>query len=801
VSALGRKSLWIGSETGEAEIWVHPFKLASDFQLDFRIADYDDPVRGADVAQTVEVRPELLTITYSHATFTVHQHILVPLDEPGLLVLLEVETLRSLEVLVSFRTVFQYAWPAAFGGQYAFWKEDEKAFVLSESLQERNAVIGSPWASSATSHPAHAVPDAPSRFIIPVDVERASKELIPIGVAAGTAPREEVFSIYRRIMSEAEQLYEKKRQHVSELRNTTTIIDTPDDTLDLALAWSTINLDEALSCNPDLGCGLVAGWGPSGTGTRPGFGWYFAGDASVNSLAMDSLGLWPQVAEGLRFTAQYQRSDGKIPHEISQAAKRILWFEEFPYAYYHAETTPYWIASVWRYWRASGDGELVRELWPVVEKAYRWCLTTETDGDGLMENKSRGLGHIELGELREGIHQDIYLAALWIEALRAIQELARFMDMDTMAEEAEELHDRASQTLNERYWREGEGYHAFGILQSGETNDNLTVWPSTAAAFGLLDASRAKRTLTHLAADKISSSWGAHILSAESPLYDPMHYNNGAVWPFVTGFVVWGQYRYRRPWAAFPLLDALGQMTFDWARGRHPELLSGGFYRPLDTAVPQQFFATSMLVTSVVQGMLGWEPDAPRARARIAPQIPPHWASVAVSNLRLAGTSLSLDIEQQSEKTTVVLTGDGGDASLEVNLPIPPGARSVTIEPSGKLDSVGGKVTTEVGVSSRPRRVEARWTGGLRIEPPLVNLMPGQESTGLRILDFQYSEDAWLLDLEGPAGRRLELRLHGESFSKVDGARLVGREGSTSAIVVDFAGTEGRVTKRVRIER
>ena len=85
------------------------------------------------------------------------------------------------------------------------------------------------------------------------------------------------------------------------------------------------------------------------------------------------------------------------------------------------------------------------------------------------------------------------------------------------------------------------------------------------------------------------------MLSTESVFYDPMGYNSGAVWPFVTGFVTWGQYRYRRPWAGYLLLDALGQMTFDWARGRHPEIFSGSYYRPLDTSVPQQFFATSML--------------------------------------------------------------------------------------------------------------------------------------------------------------------------------------------------------------
>ena len=59
--------------------------------------------------------------------------------------------------------------------------------------------------------------------------------------------------------------------------------------LDRAVPWAHLNLDAALACNPDLGCGLVAGYGPGGpTGYRPGFGWYFGGDAAINSLAMSS---------------------------------------------------------------------------------------------------------------------------------------------------------------------------------------------------------------------------------------------------------------------------------------------------------------------------------------------------------------------------------------------------------------------------------------------------------------------------------------------------------------------------------
>jgi hypothetical protein len=60
----------------------------------------------------------------------------------------------------------------------------------------------------------------------------------------------------------------------------------------------------------------------------------------------------------------------------------------------------------------------------VIKKAYAWCLTTETDGDGIIENTTGGLGAIEVGAIGERIHQDIYLASVWVAALEAMQEMA-----------------------------------------------------------------------------------------------------------------------------------------------------------------------------------------------------------------------------------------------------------------------------------------------------------------------------------------------------------------------------------------
>jgi hypothetical protein len=556
-------------------------------------------------------------------------------------------------------------------------------------------------------------------------------------------------------------------------------------------------------CNPDLGCGLVAGWGTSGSSTRPGFGWFFGGDAAINSFAMDATGLWPQVAQELRFLAQYQRDDGKITHEISQAAGRIPWFTEFPYAYYHADTTPYWIVAVWRYWKASGDDELVRELWPAIEKAFAWCLTAETDGDGIIENTVGGLGAIEVGALGAQIHQDIYLASVWIEALGAMPELLGVGGEEGLSDDAIALYGRAVATLNDRYWREAEGHHAFGILRDGTTNDNLTVWPATAAAFNLLQAERAKRTLRKLATDAISADWGARMLSTGSTLYDPMAYNMGAVWPFVTGFVSWGQYNYGRPWAGYPLIDALKQMTFDWARGRHPELLSGAFYRPLDQAVPHQFFATSMLVSPVMLGMLGWEPHATSRYAKLAPQLPPQWDKVRVRNLRVGDTFIDVDLEQEAGRLAAEVVARGPVVEFGLTVPVPLGAQDVvpTALPGGTTQEGHSLHVYVVRASETPARMEFQWTGGLVVEPPSVTLEPGQPSNGIRIVDFQFNNDAWLLDVEGVAGRTYELRLHGEGFTRVEGAELTGRDAWVSSIAVTLPPGNRRTTHQIRVSR
>ena len=240
LGVVGPRAAWLGLETGEAELWVHPLKVGNGFRLSFAASGNAAPVPGSEVARTVRVRPELTTITYSHAAFQVRQHILAPADTAtsGLLVLLEVDAPQPLEIIAEFEPVLNYMWPGSLGGQYAYWDAERRLFVLSESLQTRNAVVGSPWATNSVEHPAHQLGEAPRTMVIPVDPERARREFIPIAVAAGTGLRETVFESYRGLLANAEALYYDKRLWASRALEATVSIETPDPELDLALEWA-----------------------------------------------------------------------------------------------------------------------------------------------------------------------------------------------------------------------------------------------------------------------------------------------------------------------------------------------------------------------------------------------------------------------------------------------------------------------------------------------------------------------------------------------------------------------------------
>jgi glycogen debranching enzyme len=798
LASAGRRAIAMGTEDGRFEMWSWPYKWMHDFQLAFRVPKYSAPIPARDVARRVSVRPEGATIEYAYETFTVRQHVFAALDEPAVIMLLEVDAIRPMEIIASFIPDIHLAWPASLGGQYLVWNADARAFLFSESRRRVNAFLGSPAVTQASDVPAHMLAAAPPQFVIGVGGageryteprlgEPPGKNVnirtgyIPIVLAGGEMSRDSARALYQRLTAAgaAEREWRRRVAHADSIRATTLSMHSPEPELDRALEWAKLNLDEALVCNPDLGCGLVAGYGLSGAASdRPGFGWFFGGDGAINSFAMSGAGQFALAREGaFRFFAKYQRADGKITHEISQGAGKIDWFGAYPYAFYHGDTTPFWILAIGEYWRQSADSALVRELWPNIERAFEWSRKADSDGDGLMENPIAGAGALEVGDLQIGIVSDVYLSGVWVAALERFARMAVVMGKPELATSAKDIRRRALRTLEEKLWLPSLGQYAFALLEGGKVNENLTAWPATAMSFGVFDADRGAAMAAQLASARIMTDWGARPLSSTSALFDPLHYNNGAVWPFVTGWVSLAQYMYHNAHAGRFALDAIVRTGFDEARGRNPEVLSGRFYKPLDTAVPHQFFATSMVMTPLIRGLLGIDVDAPARRMVIAPHLPPTWDSVRVENIPVGRERVSVRIRRTPGLIEAIVTRSGGDGRpLEISFsPAIPhasnllergwseGTRGARERPqpgdAPPFESPGDKHAPVVGSVVREATFQVRLSEGWTVVPPRSTVNVGDRSTALRIVSERWEPPAYVLTIEARAGSMHRLRL------------------------------------------
>jgi hypothetical protein len=349
----------------------------------------------------------------------------------------------------------------------------------------------------------------------------------------------------------------------------------------------------------------------------------------------------------------------------------------------------------------------------------------------------------------------VYLSGVWVAALERLERMARAVGQTDVARRAAEVRARAAATLERRLWMPALGQYAFALLEGGRVNENLTAWPATAMAFGVFDRERGARMAARLASSEIMTDWGARPLAASSALFDPLHYNNGAVWPFVTGWVALAQYRYDNPHAGYFALSAIAATTFDEARGRNPEVISGRLYKALDTSVPQQFFATSMIVTPLLRGLLGIDVDATTRTLTLAPALPPAWEGkpVTVRNLAVGGSLVDARMEQHPGRTLVHVRVRGEPVRIQFRPRIPLGASAIQHAPARAVADSSTFTTT--------------YAGGWSVQLPEARARIGERSQAVRVLRERMAASIYEVDLEGRAGSSTALATHGPGAHSV----------------------------------
>lgn len=810
VNVAGRRAAAFGYEHQTFEVWAYPMKVLKDFELAFEVEGYSPiPVPGPDVMTHIEVRPEATTITYTHATFTVRQIMFAPIDEPGIVVLLDIDSARPLRVHGSFRPDLRLMWPAGLMTANVGWDGARDRYTLSVEREPVAAVVGIPGAEDVSMMPYQEEPrDLPATFVVAADTADTRDALLPIVMAGSVEGVEGAHAAYERILASIPDLYRATAAHYRDLLDRTLQLDTPDDRLDRAFAWAKVGMDKGMVTNPTLGTGLLAGYRTSGASERPGFAWFFGRDALWTAFALDAIGDADAVRTALDFLARFQREDGKIPHEISQSAAFIPWFDEYPYPWNSADATPLYIIAHEDRWQSTGDRAYLERHWASIKKAYRFSAGTDGDGDGLLDNIGVGHGWVEGGALYPP-QEEIYMQGIWVEAARSLARMAEALGENDLATAARREAEETRAAMEETYWLADRGFYAFGT--DGELGRNTlvresTVLPAVPMWWGTLDNDRAQTAIDALGAGALATDWGTRILSTESDRYDPLSYHNGSVWPLFTGWASMGAYRYTRPHVGYQALMATALLTEQDALGYVTELLSGDYNTAFGRSSHHQIWSEAMVVTPAVRGMLGLAVRDVGRTLRFAPQLPADWDELAVRNAPAGEGAYTIAFRRRADAIRITVTPQEGASPLdrvEIAPALPLDARIDAARVNGEEATVevtrqGDRQRAEVVVAPVEGPVEVVYAYRPGTDVVVRHDAPAEGATnqGLRVLRSRAGGEALELVVEGRGGRTYTLPVRTpRTVGAVEGVEVTPTEDGAE-LRIAFAGPAARYVRR-----
>ncbi len=421
----------------------------------------------------------------------------------------------------------------------------------------------------------------------------------------------------------------------------------------------------------------------------PWFATPFGRDSLIASL--QTLPLDPSLAaDTLRYLARHQgqkldaRRDeepGKILHEMREGEMTRAGEMPFDPYYGSIDSTPLFLVALSEWYQWTGDQQLLHELLPAGRKALQWMETYgDTDGDGFLDyqrQSERGLASQGWKDSWDAIlYRDGALAAApvalcevqgyaydarfrWARLLRQLGESA---EADRVELDAQKLAEKFERT----FWLPEENFYALALAGHG-TKDGpagerqpvtvITSNPGHLLWSRIVAPERAALVAQRLMREDMFSGWGVRTLAASEPVFNPLSYHRGSVWPHDNALLGLGLALYGHSDASERIFTGLYQAAAHFRDLRLPELFVGVERLEWDAPVhypvacsPQAWASGSWFM--LLQAMLGLRPNAPRRELHIFnPRLPAWLDWLRLRNLRIGASRVGLEFSRRGDRT------------------------------------------------------------------------------------------------------------------------------------------------------
>ncbi|MDE3105954.1 MAG: hypothetical protein KGK08_12335 [Acidobacteriota bacterium] len=791
-TVAGERGVLLGEQDGTLEAWLLPIKLLSHLSIEAEVQGYSVPIDVNSMAREIEVFPDHTTITYSHIAFTVKQTMFAPdasAPGTGAVVLFSIDSVRPMDLTFRFTPEMRPMWPAHGSGTpsvewvtrgttgFYLLHTDDPAFVGAVTIPGAASGILAPYQERPQVHPVelklHFDPQADHGRVFPL--------LMAVGRSAATASTAALERSLADLNAALPQLYTQHVAHYAALQQELTSIATPDQALNEDLRWAEISVEQLKAREEQSGqVAMVAGYYESGDSARPGFGWFFGRDSLYTLYALHSSGDFTLARQELEFLLARQRDDGKIMHEYSQTATEIAW-RSMPYMYAAADATPLFLTALLDYVKASGDKAFVQQHADAVRRAWQFETTHDSDGDGVYDN-AQGTGWVE--SWPGGMpHQEIYLALLDQQASTAMAELAGVLGDEALARQAAARSQTLSDVLEQEYFEQANNRYAFSHNPDGTRDSTVTVYPAIAWWNGGPGLKHATHSLELWASHRFATDWGVRDVAVDDPVYDPISYHQGSVWPLFTGWAALAEYRGGQPLAGYAALRANADLTGQQDLGAVTELLSGDFNVPFGRSTSHQLWSSAMVTVPLLRGLFGVDVDALHSRITVNPHLPATWDDAQVNQLHVGPARCGLQYARHSAASP---------AEMVVKLTCAEGAKVVLASGQPGARSSTDGTTLYLPLPAVEAAVE------------LPHPLPGDRTHAVKVLQQAAEAQGLTLELEGPAGSTttVSLRLNQPKLTlhatggTLDAANTTTR---TRLLRVTFPAGEGYTTQQVRV--